>query len=400
MKVKDVKTFAVGNPPPHHGGPVWIFVTLTTDTGIKGVGEVYGVPFDPHVVAKMTEDVAEQHIVGADPFQIEKLWRIVYSRGYLQRPDVSLMGVMSGIEMALWDIIGKALNQPVYNLLGGLTQETLRSYTYLYADSDTPPDNPMALTDVHNNAEVAAARAAHYISLGFTAVKYDPIMPMSAFDPRELSIETLDNAEAVTAALRDAVGSGVDLLFGTHGQCTTASAIRLAQRIEPYEPLWFEEPVPPENIDEMARVCHSTSVPVATGERLTTKYEFAQLLGKQAASILQPALGRVGGILEAKKIAGMAEAHYVRIAPHLYCGPIEAAANIQVAACSSNFLIQESIERFDGFHATILEQPIRWQDGRILPPSEPGLGVVLDEAVAEAHPYEGGLFPEMVDRPL
>ncbi len=400
MKIKDVKTFVVGNPPPHHGGPFWVFVTLTTDNGIKGVGEVYGVPFAPDVIAKMTEDVAAQHIVGADPFQIEKLWRIVYSRGYSQRPDISLMGVMSGIEMALWDIIGKALGQPVYNLLGGRTQDTLRSYTYLYADANANPDDPLALTDVHNNAEAAAARAAHYVSLGFTAIKYDPIMPMSAFDPRELSVETLDNAEAVTAALRDAVGSGVDLLFGTHGQCTTASAIRLAQRIEPYEPLWFEEPVPPENYDEMARVCHSTSVPVATGERLTTKYEFAQLLGRQAASILQPALGRVGGILEAKKIAGMAEAHYVRLAPHLYCGPVEAAANIQVAACSPNFLIQESIERFDGFYAEILEKPIQWESGRIVLSDEPGLGVVLDEAVAEAHPYDGGLFPPMAETPL
>ena len=181
---------------------------------------------------------------------------------------------------------------------------------------------------------------------------------------------------------------------------TTSSAIRLARRLEPFDPLWFEEPVPPENTVEMARVARHTSIPVASGERLATKYEFARLLQDQAAAILQPALGRVGGILEAKKIAGMAETHYAQIAPHLYCGPIEAAANIQIATCSPNFLIQESIETFGGFHAEILTNPLVWQDGRIVPPTEPGLGVELDEAVAAAHPYQGPIFPEMVEEPL
>jgi 2-dehydro-3-deoxyphosphogalactonate aldolase len=182
---------------------------------------------------------------------------------------------------------------------------------------------------------------------------------------------------------------------------TASSAVRLAKRLEKFDPLWFEEPVPPENMEEMAKVAHSTSIPIATGERLATKYEFAGVLIKQAASILQMALGRVGGILEAKKIAGMAEAHYALIAPHLYCGPIEGAANIQIDTCSPNFLIQESIQTWDGFQAEILNEPIRWQDGYIIPPSKPGLGVELDEAVAARHPYTGTrLHLEMVDRPV
>jgi len=182
---------------------------------------------------------------------------------------------------------------------------------------------------------------------------------------------------------------------------TTSSAIRFAKRLEQFDPLWFEEPVPPENVEEMARVARSTSIPVASGERLTTKYEFVRLLEKQAVAILQPALGRVGGILEAKKIAGMAEAHYAEIAPHLYCGPIEAAANIQLDTCSPNFLVQESIETFGGFHAEILEEPIKWEDGYIIPPTKPGLGVELNEEVAANNPYtETRLFPEMVDRPI
>ena len=176
-------------------------------------------------------------------------------------------------------------------------------------------------------------------------------------------------------------------LLAPHGQTPTSSALRFAKRVEQYDPLWFEEPVPPENIDEMARVAQHTSIPVATGERLAGRFEFRQLLEAQAAAILQPALGRVGGIFEAKKIASMAEAYYAQIAPHLYCGPIEEAANIQLDVCSPNFLIQESIGRLDGFHADLLTKPLKWEDGYIIPPTEPGLGVELDEKVARAHAY-------------
>ncbi|HEY5873234.1 MAG TPA: enolase C-terminal domain-like protein, partial [Gaiellaceae bacterium] len=179
-------------------------------------------------------------------------------------------------------------------------------------------------------------------------------------------------------------------LLGTHGQLTPAGAIRLARRLERFDPLWFEEPVPPESPEQMAAVARATSIPIATGERLTTKHEFARVLQTGAAAILQPNLGRVGGVLEAKKIAGMAEAHYAQIAPHLYCGPVVGAANIQLAACSPNFLVLEGIGRWDGFHAEILRRPIQWEDGYVIPPTEPGLGVELDEEVALGHPYGGG----------
>ena len=394
MKITDVKTFVVGNPPPHFGGLYWVFVKLTTDSGVSGIGEVYSVPFHPHVVAQMIEDVVERKVIGADPFKIERLWRIIYSSGFTQRPDTSLMGILSGIEMACWDIIGKELNKPVYELLGGRVHERLRTYSYLYPRAgDT--------TDVYSDPELAASRALDYVEQGFTAVKFDPVGPYSAFDPRQLSLDALDRAENFTATLRAAVGNRCDLLIGTHGQMTTSSAIRLARRLEPYDPLWFEEPVPPENVAEMARVARQTTIPIATGERLATKYEFAALLAAQAASILQMALGRVGGILEAKKIAGMAEAHYAQIAPHLYCGPIEGAANVQISACSPNFLILESIQDWGGFHADILKVPMRWEDGYVIPPTAPGLGVELDEEVAAAHPYTGDrLHLEMHEEPV
>ncbi len=394
MKITEVKTFVVGTPPPHFGGQYWIFLKLTTDQNVVGYGEVYSVPFHPHIVAQMVEDVCERYVIGADPFKIERLWRIIYSSGYTQRPDSSMLGVLSGIEMACWDIIGKDLNKPVYELLGGQVHDKLRSYTYLYPEEgDT--------TDVYRDPDLAAERAAKYVKQGFTAVKFDPVGPYSAFDPRQLSLPVLDHTENFVKTVREAVGGQCDLLFGTHGQMTPAGAIRLARRLERFDPLWFEEPVPPENPTEMARVARQTTIPIATGERLTTKYEFAHVLQQQAASILQMALGRVGGLLEAKKIAGMAEAFYAQIAPHLYCGPIAAAADIQLSACSPNFLIQESIQTWGGFHAEILNKPIQWQAGYIIPPTRPGLGVELNEAVAAKHPYTGqALHLEMVDKPI
>ena len=409
MKIREVKTWTVANPPPHFGGAYFVFLKLTTDNGIDGYGEVYGVPFHPSKVTQLIEDVAERHVIGCEPFQIEHMWRVIYSAGFMQHPDLSTCGILSGLEMACWDIIGKALDQPVYNLLGGQVHERVRSYTYLYHSRDelaaqaqqeelTPIDSATA---VFGDAEIGPRRALHYAEQGFTAIKFDPVMPMSSYDPRQLSLEALDNAETVTANIREAVGSRCDLLIGTHGQMTTSSAIRLAKRLERFDPLWLEEPVPPENREEMARVATATSIPIASGERLATKYEFVDLLGKQAAAIIQPALGRVGGILEAKKIAGMAEAHYAEIAPHLYCGPIEAAANIQIATCSPNILIQESIETFGGFYSEIVKEPIRWEDGYIIPPTAPGLGIELNEEVAEKHPYSGDtVFLELEERPV
>ncbi|MGD8211352.1 MAG: mandelate racemase/muconate lactonizing enzyme family protein [Desulfobacterales bacterium] len=394
MIITDAKTYVVENPPPGYGGRYWVFVKLTTDNGINGFGEAYAVPFHPHIVARMIEDVCERYVIGSDPFKIERLWRIIYSSGYTQRSDLSIMGVLSAIEMSCWDIIGKEVDKPVYELLGGQVHERLRSYTYLY-----PKETDK--TNVYCDPELAAERAAEYVNNGFTAIKFDPVGPYSAFDPRQLSLEVLDRAERFVKLIRDAVGAKCDLLFGTHGQMTASGAIRLAKRLEKFDPLWFEEPVPPENMVEMARVAHATSIPIATGERLASKYEFARLLNLQAASILQMALGRVGGILEAKKITGMAEAHYAQIAPHLYCGPIEGAANIQITTCSPNFLIQEGIETWGGFHAEILKNPIQWENGYIVPPSGPGLGVELDEAVAAKHSYKGKqLHLEMLDRPI
>ncbi|MEQ8655385.1 MAG: mandelate racemase/muconate lactonizing enzyme family protein [Kiloniellales bacterium] len=398
MRIVDLKTFVVGNPPPHQGGRYFIFLKLTTDEGITGLGEAYVATFGPQTVVSMIEDVFQRHVEGRDPHRIEEMWRRVYGSGYSLRPDISLIGVLSALEMACWDIVGKAAGKPIYELLGGRVHEGLRSYTYLY-----PPGGSANQKDapVYHDPHAAAEEAAAQVALGFTAVKFDPAGPYTVYDGHMPDLASLSRSEAFCKAIREAVGDKADLLFGTHGQFTAAGAIRMARRLEAYDPLWFEEPTPPDLPEEMAKVARATTIPIATGERLASKYEFAKVIESGAAAILQMNLGRVGGLLEAKKIAGMAEAHYVQLAPHLYCGPVVGAANIQLAACSPNFLILESIGTWGGFHAELLKTPIRWEDGYVIPPSTPGLGVELNEEVALAHPYEGtALHLEMTQDPV
>ena len=394
MKIADAKTFVVANARPTHGGRYFVFVKLVTDDGISGIGEAYVSTFGPHTVARAIEELCDRHVIDHDPFHVEALWRDVYGRGYTLRPDVTLMGSLSAIEMALWDVNGKSVGKPVYELLGGKVRDRVRTYTYLYTEDGDE-------TDVYLDPELAAQRASESAALGFTALKFDPVGPYSTRDPRQPSLESLDRTERYVGAVRDAVGDRCDLLLGTHGQFTPAGAIRLARRLERYDPLWLEEPVPPEKPEEMALVARATSIPIATGERLTTKYEFARVVDTGAAAILQPNLGRCGGLLEGKKIAAIAEARYVQIAPHLYNGPVAGAANLQLATCTPNFLILEGIQTWGGIHAEILKRPIRWEDGYVIPPNEPGLGVELDEEVAARHPYEGdALHLEAAEREI
>ena len=382
MRIESVETFVVGNPPPSFGGQYFVFVKLVTDDGIVGYGEAYGATFRPHVVAAAIEDLADQCLLGEDPHHVERFWRRAYSRGFTQRPDVTMSGCLSALEMACWDIVGKAVDRPVYELLGGRVHETLRSYTYLYP-------RPGDAGDVYSDADAAAARALEEVERGFDAVKFDPAGPYTAMGGHQPRLSDIERTVAFVRAIREAVGPRADLLVGTHGQFTAGGARRLAREIAPYDPLWFEEPVPPDDVDAMAQVAAQSTVPIATGERLTTKYEFARVLEARAASIIQLNLGRAGGLLEGKKIAALAEAFGAQIAPHCYNGPIGLAANIQLATCTPNFLIIESIMDNAGFHAELLRRPIEWVEGRIVPSNAPGLGVELDEDVARAHPYAG-----------
>ena len=383
MKLATQTSYIVENPPPGFGGRYFIFVTLTTSCGITGTGEIYAASFAPEVITAMASDIFQRYLEGQNPFQIEQFCRRAHGSGFSHRPDPSLQGVVSGLEMACWDIIGKALDRPVYDLLGGQVHEKLRTYTYLYPCSDQDAGR------FYNDPSASAEVALSYVEHGFTAVKFDPVGQYTVFDGRMPDLGALGRSVAFCAAIRDAVGDKADLLFGTHGQFTAAGAIRLAERLAPYDPLWFEEPTPPDMPEEMAKVAALSSVPIATGERLCTKYEFARVLRCGAAAILQPNLGRAGGILEAKKIAAIAETHYAQIAPHHYCGPVVAAANIQLATATPNFLILETIKKMDGFQASLLDIPLRWEDGYIIPPTTPGLGISLNMDVVTAHLWDG-----------
>ena len=382
MRVADVETFVVGNPPPSFGGQYFVLVKLTTDDGVVGWGESYGATFRGDVMAAAIEDLADHMLIGEDPHHVERFWRRAYSRGFTQRPDTTMQACMSGLEMACWDIIGKAVGKPVYELLGGRVHETLRTYTYLYPRPDD-------IGDVYADPAAAAQRALDEVERGFDAVKFDPAGPYTAMGGHQPRLGDVERTVAIVRSIREAVGERADLLVGTHGQFTAGGAQRIAREIAPYDPLWFEEPVPPDDVAAMAQVAAQSTVPIATGERLTTKYEFARVLEARAASIIQLNLGRAGGLLEGKKIAALAEAFGAQIAPHCYNGPVGLAANIQLATCSPNFLILESIMDNSGFHADLLTTPLTWENGRLIPPTTPGLGVEVDEAVARANPYTG-----------
>lgn len=393
MRITEVETFVVGNPPPSFGGTYFVLVRLRTDNGIEGWGEAYAATFRPAVIAAGIEDLAHQYLIGEDPFLIERFWRRAYGRGFTQRPDATLMACTSALEMACWDINGKFLERPVHDLLGGRVHEALRVYTYLYPE-------PGDTSDVYVDPDLAARRALEEVERGFTAVKFDPAGPYTAMGGHQPSMARLELSERFVARIRDAIGNRADILFGTHGQFTPSGARRLARRLEAYDPLWFEEPVPPDDIEGHAEVARSTTIPIATGERLTTRYEFARVLERRAAGILQINVARCGGISEGRKIASMAEAFGAQIAPHCYNGPIGLAANAAVAAVSPNFLILESIRDSGGFHAELLVEPHRVVDGRLLLNDRPGLGVEVNVDVARAHAYTGDdLHLSMADAP-
>jgi len=392
MKLRDLDIIVTAPPAPGWGGRYWILVKLTTDDGIVGWGECYASSVGPEAMRAVIGDVFARHMAGQSPEDIELMFRRAYSSGFTQRPDLTVMGAFSGLEIACWDILGKARGRPVHALLGGRMNDRIRAYTYLYP----LPHHPLA--DFWTSPDMAAEAAADCVNRGYTAVKFDPAGPYTMRGGHMPGMRDISQSVAFCKAIREAVGDRADLLFGTHGQFTTAGAIRLGQALEPYAPLWFEEPVPPDAVGEMAKVARAIRIPVATGERLTTKAEFAPVLRSGAASILQPALGRAGGIWEMKKVAAIAEVYNAQIAPHLYAGPVEWAANIQLAASIPNILMCETIET--PFHDQLIKGSIRVENGYVTPPDTPGLGIEVDEELARAHPYTGnGLHLQMQDAP-
>ncbi|MDG1519501.1 MAG: mandelate racemase/muconate lactonizing enzyme family protein [Yoonia sp.] len=390
MKLADLDIIVTAPPAPGWGGRYWILVKVTSDTGVVGWGECYASSIGPDAMEHVIRDVFGRHMASENPENIELMFRRVYSSGFTQRPDLTVIGAWSGLEMACWDMVGKDRDRPVHALIGGRMNDRIRAYTYLYPQSHHP------LPAFWADADMAAESAVAMVEKGYTAVKFDPAGPYTMRGGHMPSMHDISTSVTFCKAIRDAVGNRADLLFGTHGQFSTAGAIRMGQALEPYSPLWYEEPTPPDA--DMGRVCDAVRIPVATGERLTTKSEFAAAL-RQGVQILQPALGRAGGIWECKKIAAVAETFNAQMAPHLYAGPIEWAANIQLAASIPNILMAETIET--SFHAALVKNTLTVEGGYIPVPDAPGLGIEVDEALARAHPYtDDGLHLEMQSDPI
>jgi L-alanine-DL-glutamate epimerase-like enolase superfamily enzyme len=392
MKLCDLDIIVTAPPAPGWGGRYWILVKVTTDTGITGWGECYASSIGPDAMRAVISDVFERHMKGENPENIELMFRRVYSSGFTQRPDLTVMGAFSGLEIACWDILGKARERPVWALLGGRMNDRVRAYTYLYP----LPHHRQSTFWTDPDAQAEAAKDC--VARGYTAIKFDPAGPYTIHGGHQPAMSDIALSVEMCKAIRSAVGNKADLLFGTHGQFTTSGAIRLGQAIEPYLPLWYEEPIPPDNLLEYAEVARAVRIPIATGERLTTKAEFATVLRSGGAKILQPALGRAGGIWEMKKLAGMAEAFNAEMAPHLYAGPVEWAANVHLATSIPNLLLAESIET--AYHHDLIKGSIRVENGYITAPDTPGLGIDVDEDLARSRPFTGdGLHLQMQEAP-
>jgi galactonate dehydratase len=363
LRITGIETYIAGNPWKN-----WLFAKVTTDEGIYGVGEGTLNYFAKTIEAAIHE--LKQFVIGMDPFQVEiisqRLMRDVYSEG----AQIHMCAV-AAIEIACWDIIGKACNQPIYNLWGGRCHDKLRAYANgWYRGPRTP--------------ESFAKKAKAVAGRGYTALKFDPFG--SAW--RTLSREDFDLTLDIITAVRDAVGDSVDLLIEGHCRFNTATAIEFAERMSHLRPAWFEEPVAHTNIPAMVEVARRSPVPIATGESLSTKQQFAELLKYEVVNIIQPEPLNVGGLFAARKIADMVDAHFGVIAPHSAQGPICSAACVQLNASIPNFFIHEIFDEFnEPWEANIVTHPVKVVNGYIDIPERPGLGTDLNIEEILKHPY-------------
>ena len=354
--------------------PRWMFLKMYTDTDLVGLGEPVLEGHCTSVEAVVRE--FEDYLIGKDPMQIEHHVQALY-RGGFYRGGPLMLSAISGIEQAMWDIKGKFYNCPVWEMLGGKVRDKIRMYTHIKRTAvagDFSVDEMLNITDERLQA-------------GYTALKYSIIPPIRAID----TPQNLMGHIARFAAVRERIGDSVDLAIDFHGRVSPAMALRLAEELKPYRPFFIEEPCLPENVDCMVNIARSTSIPIAAGERLFGKWQFRELLEKQAVAVIQPDICHCGGIFEGRKIALMSELYFGSIAPHNPLGPISLAACLQVDACSPNFLVQEHPGNPDGGDLGVgyLKEPFVMNDGYIDVPTKPGLGVELDEDALREKLYDG-----------
>lgn len=368
MKITKIDTRVVGNPWKN-----WVFVLVRTDDGFVGVGEG-----TVNCFGKTTEAAVHElapHVIGMDPFQVELLLQRLIRDVYSEGGQVHRSAVCA-IEVACWDILGKALNQPVYNFLGGRCHGRVRAYANGWYRGERAP-------------EMFHARAKEVVAAGYTALKFDPFgAEWRIMDPyqEDLSID-------IIAAVRDAVGPHVDVLVEGHSRFSPSVALKLAGRMAPYRPTWFEEPIHHQHAAAMTEVARHSPVPIATGESLTSEHQFAELLSTNTISILQPEIHHLGGLLNAKKVCAMVDAFYGVVAPHNAQGPVSTAMCLQLAACTPNFFIQEIFDEYNvAWEQDLVDFPARVVDGHVEIPERPGLGLCLDLDECDRHPYEPTYF--------
>lgn len=355
MKITKITPFKVA--------PRWLFLKVETDEGITGWGEP-SLEGQANAVIGAFKDM-ESRIIGADPTKIEKLWQTLY-RGAFYRGGPVVVSAISGLEHACWDILGKSLGVPVHQMLGGAVRERIRLYKRV--GGSTP--------------EELAESGLKALAEGYTAVKTNPVEQVDLLDGADIIHAAVRRVEALRSAVGDAVDIGLDL----HGRSSPAMSIQIIDALWDIKPFFAEEPVLPEAISSLVRVARAVRTPIATGERLFTKWAFRDIIEQEAAALLQPDICHCGGILEAKKIAAMAEAKFMGIAPHNPLGPLCTAASLQLDACTPNFVIQESGSL--GENGYLKEPFVLSKDGYIDVPTKPGLGVEIDEEFIAAHPFD------------
>ena len=368
MQITDIKTFLI-----HPGRAKNLcFVKIETDEGIYGWGECY-TQSDRDVQITAHVDQLKRYLIGRDPTNIKHFTQMAFDDFAGRRGSMDYYCAISGLEHAMWDIAGKAYGAPVHKLIGGACRDKIRVYANGWSGGNPTPDS-------------LAERASEVIEAGFTALKFDPIPGRwRTYVSKDVEDAAVENVRAV----REAVGPDVDILVEMHRRLAPMHAVRIAHEIERYRPFWYEEPILAENIPALASVRQKINIPVVTGEELYTKFEFREVFERQAADILNPDVCNVGGILELKEIAAMAEPYFVVISPHNFNSTtVGLAATIQVSAAIPNFLITEYFVNLEELGRDIAKNPFEVKDGYIQIPDAPGLGIDLDEERLAAYPYK------------
>jgi galactonate dehydratase len=358
VQIREIRTYVTWGEPRN-----WVFVKVTTDTELYGWGEATLEGREDTVQAGIRELGAS--LIGKDPLAVEHHWQALYRHGFW-RGGVVLSSALAGLDQALWDLRGKAWGVPAYQLLGGPTRERIRLYTHV---------------GIYNPAEMEAD-ARRDVADGFTALKTGAWAGDSALPEAE---QIAAFAERV-ARLRRTVGPAVDIMIDNHGRSRPATAVRLMQALQAHRLFWLEEPTPPDDLESLARVREAgPTMDLATGERLYSKWEYVPLLERRLVDVIQPDLCHAGGISECKKIAALAEAYYVQVAPHSPQGPVSTAAAAHLALAIPNFLILEYV-RSAPYRDRVLKDPWQVAGGHMVVPDRPGLGVDLDEDALAASP--------------